>query len=170
MSLYHINIKKSTITVNRSACYLGKQGTFEKDTKTDSSNRTIAVSNICFELLKQWRAEQSKIRLAQGANWKGAENIFSTDDGRIMNPSTGPKWFSKFLTQNDFPHIRFHDLRHTFATLLVNNNVDVNTVSHKLGHASTTTTLQFYVHNLESTDRASADLLENMLVSDVSVR
>ena len=165
-----IDFKKSTITVNRSACYLGKQGTFEKDTKTDASNRTIAVSNICFELLKQWRAEQSKIRLAQGANWKGAENIFATDDGRIMNPATGPKWFSKFIAKNNFPHIRFHDLRHTFATLLVNNNVDVNTVSHKLGHASTTTTLQFYVHNLESTDRASADLLEDLLVNNVNAR
>ena len=165
-----IDFKKSTITVNRSACYLGKQCTFEKDTKTDACNRTIAVSNICFELLKQWRAEQSKIRLAQGANWKGAENIFSTDDGRIMNPATGPKWFSKFIAKNNFPHIRFHDLRHTFATLLVNNNVDVNTVSHKLGHASTTTTLQFYVHNLESTDRASADLLEDLLVNNVNAR
>lgn len=163
-----IDFKKSTITVNRSACYLGKQGTFEKNTKTNSSNRTIAVSNICFELLKQWRAEQSKIRLAQGANWKGAENIFSTDDGRIMNPATGPKWFSKFIAKNNFPHIRFHDLRHTFATLLVNNNVDIKTVSHKLGHASTNTTLKFYVHDLESTDKASAELLEEMLIKSIN--
>lgn len=86
-----------------------------------------------------------------------------------MNPATGPKWFSKFITKNNFPHIRFHDLRHTFATLLVNNNVDVNTVSHKLGHASTTTTLQFYDHNLESTDRASAELLENILIKDTNI-
>ena len=163
-----IDFKKSTITVNRSACYLGKQGTFEKDTKTDSSNRTIAVSNICFELLKQWRAEQGKIRLAQGINWKGSENIFTTDDGKIMNPATGPKWFSKFLAQNNFPHIRFHDLRHTFATLLISSNVDVKTVSHKLGHANTSTTLKFYVHDLESTDKASAELLENMLVTNVN--
>lgn len=61
-------------------------------------------------------------------------------------------------------------MRHTFATLLISGNVDVKTVSHKLGHASTDTTLKFYVHDLESTDRASAELLENMLVSDVSIK
>ena len=92
---------------------------------------------------------------------------FGTFNLHTLFYTIGPKWFSKFLTQNNFPHIRFHDLRHTFATLLVNNNVDVNTVSHKLGHASTTTTLQFYVHNLESTDRASAELLENLLIKQI---
>ena len=59
---------------------------------------------------------------------------------------------------------RFHDLRHTFATLLISMNIDVQTVSHKLGHASATTTMNFYVHDLESTDKASAELLEDMLV------
>lgn len=49
-----------------------------------------------------------------------------------------------------------------FATLII----DVQTVSHKLGHASATTTMDFYVHDLESTDKASADLLENILISN----
>lgn len=57
-------------------------------------------------------------------------------------------------------------MRHTFATLLISNNVDVKTVSSKLGHAQTSTTLNFYVHNLESTDKASAELLENILVKE----
>jgi len=65
-----------------------------------------------------------------------------------MNPSTGPKWFSNFLVMNKFPPIRFHDLRHTFATLLISGNVDIKTVAHKLGHASPTITMNFYVRNL----------------------
>ena len=161
-----IDFKNKKITINRSVYYLGHEGVNEKATKTDSSNRTIVISSICFELLKQWRAKQGKMRLALGDKWHGAENIFTTDDGRIMNPTTGPKWFSEFLKKNGFPHIRFHDLRHTFATLLISYNVDVKTVSHKLGHASPTTTMNFYVHNLESTDKASAELLEDMLLSN----
>ena len=157
-----IDFKNKKITINISAYYLGHSDVNEKSPKTESSNRTIVISDICFDLLKQWRAEQNRIRLALGDKWRGAENIFTTDDGRIMNLSTGPKWFTNFLKKNRFPHIRFHDLRHTFATLLISYNVDVKTVSHKLGHASATTTMNFYVHNLESTDKASAELLEDM--------
>lgn len=162
-----IDFKNHKISVKRSAYYLSGQPTSEKDPKTDLSTRTIAVPSICFDLLKQWRCEQSKMKLALGMSWKGSENIFTTNYGGIMNPATGPKWFSSFLAKNNFPHIRFHDLRHTFATLLVNNNVDVKTVSHKLGHASTNTTLKFYVHDLESTDKASAELLENLLIKQI---
>lgn len=165
-----IDFKNHKISVKRSAYYLSGQPTSEKDPKTDLSTRTIAVPSICFDLLKQWRCEQSKIKLALGKSWKGSENIFTTNYGGIMNPATGPKWFSSFLAKNDFPHIRFHDLRHTFATLLISSNVDVKTVSHKLGHASTNTTLKFYVHDLESTDKASADLLEDLLVNNVNAR
>lgn len=164
-----IDFNNKKITVNRSVYYLGREGVNEKSTKTDSSNRTIAISGICFDLLKQWRSEQGKIGLALGDKWNGSENIFTTDDGRIMNPSTGPKWFSEFLKKHGFPHIRFHDLRHTFATLLISYNVDVKTVSHKLGHASATTTMNFYVHDLESTDKASAELLEEMLITDTNI-
>lgn len=164
-----IDFKNHKISVKRSAYYLSGQPTSEKDPKTDLSTRTIAVPSICFDLLKQWRCEQSKMKLSLGKSWKGSENIFTTNYGGIMNPATGPKWFSSFLEKNNFPHIRFHDLRHTFATLLISNNVDVKTVSHKLGHASTNTTLKFYVHDLESTDKASAELLENILVKDVNL-
>lgn len=163
-----IDFKNHKITINRSAYYLSGQPTLEKDPKTDTSSRTIVVPGICFDLLKQWRAEQGKMKLALGDKWQGAQNIFTTDNGKIMNPSTGPKWFSGFLEKNGFPHIRFHDLRHTFATLLISKNTDVKTVAHKLGHASATTTMNFYVHNLESTDKASADLLEEMLIKSIN--
>ena len=108
------------------------------------------------------------MRLALGKDWQCTDNIFTTNTDKIMNPATSPKWFSNFLKKNDFPHIRFHDLRHTFATLLITSNVDIKTVSHKLGHASPTTTMNFYVHNLESADKASAELLEEMLIKNVN--
>lgn len=164
-----IDFKNKTIAVNRSAYYLSGQGTNEKDPKSETSNRTITVPVICFELLKQWRAEQAKTRLALGNDWQGAKNIFTTYDGKIMNPSTGPKWFSEFLRKNNFRHIRFHDLRHTFATLLVGHKIDIKTVSSTLGHAQASTTMNYYVHNLESASKASVELLENMLLSDVNI-
>lgn len=164
-----IDFKNKTITVKRSAYYLSGNGTKEKSPKSENSNRTIAVPSICFDLLKQWRAEQAQMRLALGSKWLGAKNVFTTDNGKIINPSTGPKWFASFLEKNNFHHIRFHDLRHTFATLLVGNNVDIKTVSSTLGHAQASTTMNYYVHSLESASKASAELLENMLVKDINI-
>lgn len=164
-----IDFKNETITINRSAYYLSCYGTNEKDPKSETSNRTINVPGTYFELLKQWRAEQGKMRLALGNKWQGAKNIFTTDDGKIMNPSTGPKCFSEFLKKNNFRHIRFHDLRHTFATLLVGNKMNIKTVSSTLGHAQVSTTMNYYVHNLEYASKASVELLENMLLSDVNI-
>lgn len=97
------------------------------------------------------------------------KNVFTTDDSKIMNPATSPKYFSKFLTQNNFPHIRFHDFRHTSVTLLVNNNFYINTVFHKLEHTITTTNLHFYVHNLVSADKFRAELLDNILVKNKAI-
>ena len=63
------------------------------------------------------------------------------------------------------PVINFHGLRHTNATLLISQQVDVATVSARLGHAQITTTYNFYVHPLKSHDRAAGNVLENLLIS-----
>lgn len=62
------------------------------------------------------------------------------------------------------PVIPLHGLRHTSATLLIANNQDIRSVSARLGHAETSTTLNIYTHFLESTDKKAADILENVLV------
>ena len=61
------------------------------------------------------------------------------------------------------PVIPLHGLRHTSAALLIANNQDIRSVSACLGHAETSTTLNIYTHFLESTDKKSADILENVL-------
>lgn len=61
------------------------------------------------------------------------------------------------------PLIPFHGLRHTSATLLISSHQDVRTVSARLGHSQTSTTMNVYIHALEKADQKSADALENML-------
>lgn len=68
--------------------------------------------------------------------------------------------------KNNFKHIRFHDLRHTFATFLVDHKINIKTISSTLGHAQASTTMNYYVHNLEFASKASAELLENILLSN----
>ncbi len=86
-------------------------------------------------------------------------------DGKPIHPSTISKWFEQFVKKIGLPVINFHGLRHTNATLLISQQVDVATVSARLGHAQITTTYNFYVHPLKSHDRTAGNVLENLLIS-----
>ena len=66
-------------------------------------------------------------------------------------------------TEEQLPLIPFHGLRHTSATLLIASQQDVKTVSNRLGHAQTSTTMNIYAHALQESDRKAADALETML-------
>lgn len=69
-----------------------------------------------------------------------------------------------FVESIGLPVINFHGLKHTNATLLVAQQVDIATVSAKLGHAQVTKTYNFYVHPLKSHDKMAGNVLENLLV------
>ncbi len=89
-----------------------------------------------------------------------------------MYPDTPYKAFKKFIKRynatienedDKLPEITLHDLRHTSATLLIADNVDVKTVSNRLGHAQTSTTMNIYAAALKKKDEEAANSLEDML-------
>ena len=100
-----------------------------------------------------------------GDFWHESNRLFVQDDGKPIHPSKISKWFEKFVKKIGLPVINFHGLRHTNATLLIPQQVDVATVSARLGHAQITTTYNFYVHPLKSHDRTAGNVLENLLIS-----
>lgn len=79
-----------------------------------------------------------------------------------MHPDTITKRFRQFLEDKNLPHITFHSLRHTHATLLIAQGLDVRTVSNRLGHAQTSTTLNIYAHEFSRIDREASDKLDNL--------
>ena len=81
-----------------------------------------------------------------------------------MNVESPTKWFGKFLKANGLPHIRFHDLRHTGASLLITDaGLDVETVKKRLGHARASTTMDIYGHAFAAHDSRPADALDSLL-------
>ena len=72
----------------------------------------------------------------------------------------------KFLEEKNLPHITFHGLQHTHATLLISQVLDVRTVSNRLGHAQTSTTLNIYAHSFAKMDREASDKLDNLLYTE----
>lgn len=143
-----------------------------KSPKTKTSRRDIAIPHFLTMRLKALRLEQRRYRLSVGDYWKGADWVFIQTDGKRMSYSTPYSAFHDTLVRyNDarpvadhLPVIPFHGLRHTSATLLISSNQDIRSVSNRLGHAQTSTTMNIYAHALQETDRRAADALENILV------
>ena len=160
-----IDFKNGIININKSSQYLSEKGVFTKAHKTESSIRDVAIPDFIVSLLEEHKLWYDEQKTIVGDFWHEFNRLFVQDDGKPIHPSTISKWFEKFVKNIGLPVINFHGLRHTNATLLISQQVDVATVSARLGHAQITTTYNFYVHPLKSHDRTAGNVLENLLIS-----
>ena len=159
-----IDLKNGIICINRSSQYLADLGVFTKVPKTESSIREIAIPEFIVSLLEEYKLWYDDQKSFYGELWTNSDRLFVQVDGKPMHPSTISKWFVKFVAQIGLPVINFHGLRHTNASLLVAQNVDIAVISARLGHAQISTTLDFYVHPLLSHNRKAGYALENLLL------
>jgi len=157
-----IDSNKNTLVVRQTSQYLPGQGIFTKGPKNESSERLMALPTSIVTLLKQYKAYQAEERLKAGDLWQGSKRLFSTWDGKPMHPDTVSKWFPKFLKRHSLPSLPFHGLRHTAATMLINQGLPAKSISGRLGHADIGTTYNIYGHYLKSADREAADRLEQV--------
>ena len=162
-----VSVTKSTSSVNGEI--------ITKTTKTTSSIRKISVPASVMQLAKEYRKEQMEYRLSIGSKWEGDNYIFIQWNGKQMHPDTPYKTFKKIIKRynstvaneaDKLPDIPLHGLRHTSATLLISQNVDVKTVSNRLGHAQTSTTMDIYSHALQKMDKKAADTLGDLLAKN----
>ncbi len=165
-----VDFQNSTISITKSSCRVDGQ-LITKTTKTSGSIRTIALPQVVMDLAKQWKAEQARYRLLIGSKWAGSNYVFIQWNGLQMGLETPYNAFHRVIDnynknrkKNDpeLPKIPLHGLRHTSATLLIAKGTDIKTVSERLGHSSTSTTLNIYAHALEELDRTAADTLQNI--------
>ena len=159
-----VDFRNGIISINRSSQYLSDMGVFTKVPKTESSIREIAIPEFIISLLEEYKLWYEEQKSLYGELWTNSNRLFVQADGKPMHPSTISKWFVKYVAQIGLPVINFHGLRHTNASLLVAQNVDIAVVSARLGHAQISTTLDFYVHPLLSHNRKAGYALENLLL------
>lgn len=164
-----IDFENDIVTVSKSVGY-SKGEQFIKTPKTKHSFRKVTIPHFLTLRIKAMKTGRTRYRLSLGDYWQGGEWLFVQENGKLMNYSTPYQAFhDSILRYNEnhrepLPVIPLHGLRHTSATLLIANNQDIRSVSARLGHAETSTTLNIYTHFLGSTDKKSADILENVLV------
>lgn len=158
-----IDFELAVISVRRSSLYLSSKGVFEDETKNETSERCMKVSDDVIAMLRIWRAEQAKERLRMGDQWQDNDRLFTAWNGAPIRPDVITAWFHKFVTKNGLPPIHVHSLRHTNATLLIAAGTNLTTVAARLGHANTTTTSKIYAHAIKSADQAAAEALQDIL-------
>lgn len=165
------DFKAGTVSAGKSVCRVNGE-TIIKSTKTPGSDRVVSLPGIVVSLARAWKAEQARYRLTIGSQWIGTGHVFTRWNGDIMGLDTPYNVFQRIIanynatrpeTAPELPTIPLHGLRHTAATLLISSGIDVRTVSARLGHADTSTTLNIYSHALRERDQAAADTLEKML-------
>lgn len=181
LSWSDIDLNTGKLSVRRSLAYLPEKGLFFKATKTVSSRRDLYLPSVVLDILRRYKAEQDDDIAKLGELWHHNNYVFAQQNGEPMHTSAPRQWFARLLQNHNkyiddeaeltperkselrLPKIPFHGLRHTAATLMIANNTDVRTVSARLGHAQTSTTLNIYSHALQKSDKVAADALEVIL-------
>ena len=88
---------------------------------------------------------------------------FTRPDGRPLDPTIVSRQFQKLIRELELPHVRFHDLRHTHATLLLAQNIHPKIVQERLGHSTISITLDTYSHVLPGLQEKAASAFESIL-------
>ena len=141
--------------------------------KSSRSRRRMALSSSLALLLGRYRTEQQAQRILLGKPLADSGLVFCHPDGKPLDPGVVSHTFAKVLKKAGLPHIRFHDLRHTHATLLLKAGIHSKIVSERLGHANIGITLDTYSHVLPGLQERAAECFDEMLeakaiVDDVS--
>lgn len=117
-------------------------------------------------VLQKIKSQQAHLKLSTGGQWSNEENlVFVNEKGEHLVDSTVYRHLKEIVARIGIPETRFHDLRHTYATLAIQSGDDIKTVSENLGHATVAFTLDIYGHVTEQMKASSADRMEKMINS-----
>ncbi len=158
-----IDLTNKTLHIVRTSQYIGNNTIITKEPKTRSSVREFTLSDSICSLLLEYREWQDSERIRLGDRWVECDRLFTKYNGKPINPDSISGWFAGFIIRNELPKVTLHSLRHTNATLMIAEGIDICTVSRRLGHANTSTTLNVYAHALRSKDTVAAEKLDEVL-------
>jgi len=130
--------------------------------KTASGKRKITLPQFVIEALQQHRIRQLEAKLKAGPAWEEHDLVFCNMKGRFLNTQSLFVLFSSLLKKAGLPHMRFHDLRHSAATILLAMGVPIKVVQELLGHRDIGTTLNVYGHVLASMQQEAMDKLDDL--------
>ena len=158
-----VDFENARVKIDRELVTSRSKGVHESSTKT-SDIRYLNLPTETMNLLQQHRREQLRLQLLNGDRWQHSGYVFTQDNGARMHPDSITNWQRKFAVRCGLPHINPHAFRHTVASVLLGNGTDIVTVSKQLGHASTSTTENFYAHIIEENKAKATECIADVLL------
>lgn len=156
-----VNWENRSISVLRTVDYIPHYGYVETESKTEAGNRQVMLPVLAVKSLEAHRIQQEETKARLGNTWIDKNLVFTGLHGDYLNPSYLLRLFKKILADAGLSHMRFHELRHSAATILLAMNVHPKVVQERLGHSDIRMTLGTYSHVLPSIQEDATDKLDN---------
>ncbi len=160
-----LDLDAGTAAIRRTLQRTSTGGLTTLPTKTRASERRIALPARCVQSLKLHHEQQEREREAAGTTWQHDAHVFTTVQGRPIDPTNLTRTFTTLLRKASLRRIRFHDLRHSTATLLLEQGVELVVIKELLGHAHIGVTATVYAHVRLRLQRDAIDTLSTALGS-----
>lgn len=158
-----VDFTNNVISVRRTSCYTTGKGIYTDTTKTKKSQRSLKFPQEIMDLLHELQIEQAEERSKLGDYWVDTDRLFIKDNGEPQHPNTTYTWLKRFCEHNELPFYGIYQFLHFFASVLVNEGVDIVSVSGALGHSMVATTSGIYCHLLENARARVSDAITNAL-------
>lgn len=163
-----VDEREGTLRVSQQVNAVGGAPLIQTRPKTGDSARVVPVDPSVVAALKAHRAAQNARRLQAGPDWEDHGLIFTTGQGRPLNPNNALRTFYALCKRAGLDSISIHGLRHSYATLALTSGEDIKAVSEVLGHANVGVTLAVYHHVGKKQHRAVASAVGAALFGDLS--
>ena len=159
-----VNLSGAVLHVRQQVYRMAGEWVFSEP-KTAAGRRTVSLSGSAVEALRERRLAQNKERL-RGETWEDLDLVFSNRRGNPIDKANllrGSFW--PLLERAGLPHMRFHDLRHSCASLLLAEGVHPKVVQEMLGHSSISVTMDIYSHTLPTMQADAAERMDRLLAA-----
>ena len=164
-----IDFEQGTIRVYRQFVRIASgpgKGKMMYTSLKNHKERTIHPAPSVMEALRQAKKKQAEQRLRAGSAWNNEyDMVFTRDNGKFVRFKTLYIHFKDLVSRINRPEMRFHDIRHTYATLSIQSEIDFKTLSLSLGHATVAFTLDTYGHVSNRMSQNAVDKMERLICS-----
>ncbi len=154
---------KGTIFIQRQLQYLKPDGYILVPPKTKAGRRQLKLGQSMLAQLEKHRIHQELLKATAADKWQENDLIFTSSIGTYMDQSKVSKEFKRLLKKAGLPNLRFHDLRHTSLSLLLEMGTPVNTVQRRAGHSKASVTVDVYGHAMAGSQNQAADRMDEMM-------
>ena len=173
----YVDFDRSCIIIEQAQAYTPQTGAYDKSPKTSSGYREIDMPASVMDKLHSLKENTRSLIRQMGTAWKGSRNIeechcFIQENGLPMSLSTPRRTMQRAINcyneskgENEpaLPLIRLHDLRHTTASILISDKLDLPTISNRMGHSDPSVTMRIYSHAFKNRDHLASQALQESL-------